>query len=320
MKNILCAFLLFTAVNNCLGQFYRPFPEGTAIWTILSVQGPPPLTLYDSYILQEGDTIIENNSYHKLYRYSYTRDGSDSLSGYPFADTGYIAGIRENVNLKRVYIFYNGDTGEKLLYDFSIDTTGAPFPKTVLNWGDTFNLTSADTTTLPYTGVLTRDFNYWDSVTGFAYDIYEGVGPDVGGLTRIPNYPPPGSSVELSEYIICLYSDDAAIYEHYLDPFPYPDCATMLTLAISALPNGSHLKVSPNPANDYLYITYNDLPAEHHYYFTVYNILGQAVLTQPLAPAGTTLPCASWQAGLYIWEVRDESGNKLTEGKVVKNP
>jgi hypothetical protein len=88
--------------------------------------------------------------------------------------------------------------------------------------------------------------------------------------------------------------------------------------------NDVNVTVSPNPCTDNLYLTYTNLPATHQYYFTACNILGQPIAKTPIAPVSPlgdgrgSLPCNTWQPGIYIWQVTDESGERLAEGKVVK--
>lgn len=318
MKNTFYIILLLVVANTGFAQAYHPFPEGEAIWTLQDYYTDE--IGYFTYIIQTGDTLINGNTYHKIYKEPHD-------TTYPFRDTGYLGGLRQNISLKQVYIFLRDDSMERLLYDFSADTINAPFPNTIQKFDSTATIGAIGKTNWGYTGTdSTTAYIYNDTADiyfgGYFYpSIYQGIGAARGGLiSKVGEFAAAGTTdYLLIEYIMCFYNGDTLIYNGlYVPSDPSYDCVSPLTVGITALPNGSHLRVSPNPINDYIYITYNDLPAEHRYYFTVYDLLGQALLTQPLAPASTTLPCTNWQAGIYIWEVNDESGNKLTEGKVVK--
>ena len=320
MRKYLQCIILVTMCQCAEAQSYHPFPENDAVWTLLELSAPT--VRYASYIIQTGDTLINGNSYHKIYREPIYP------TGYPFADTGYMGAIRQNVNLMQVYIFLRNDSVERLLYDFSEDTLDAPFPNTIQKFDTTATIYMIGKLHWGYTGVdSTLGYGYTDSndldfLGGQFYPVLDqGIGAVRGGLiSKVGLFPAPGvNGYSLLEYIFCLYSGDTLIYNGInSSDSTGSGCISLLTAGITALPNGIHLRVTPNPINDYIYIAYNDLPAEHQHYFTVYNLLGQVVLTQPLAPASTTLPCANWHAGIYIWQVTDETGGKLTEGKVVK--
>ena len=78
------------------------------------------------------------------------------------------------------------------------------------------------------------------------------------------------------------------------------------------------LSVFPNPTSDFLNVNASKLPLGHFYTIEICNIIGQNVLKQSLANSSSIIPCTNWQAGLYIWQVTDESGHKVAEGKIVK--
>lgn len=329
MKRILIIATILSVSLTAYPQFYRPFPEGSAIWTLLTenvtpIGGPPPYQYqyWSSYIIQIGDTIVGNNSYHKIYRYPYSNADLDSnfVPAYIFADTGYLGCVRQEVNEQKVFIMKKDSSSEQLLYDFTLDSIGSPFPNTIQKPDDSTFFIGYDTQTV-YPATFTVDYGYSDMENNFFEPaIKEGIGAVWGGLvTPVTFFPAPGSGRQVFEQIMCLYVEDTLVFS-YLGgaPIAPPDCATMLTASITALPNGSHLRVTPNPASDFIYLTYNDLPAEHQFNIAVFNTLGQPIAVASLAPASTTLSCANWQAGMYIWKVSDESGDKLAEGKVVK--
>lgn len=314
---------MFFLGNECTGQFYRPFPETDAVWTLLSIHYTAPFPsnsdeYYGSYIIQLGDTNINANTYHKLYRYPFA---DDSVLPYIFADTGYLGGIRQDTAARKVYVYFRNDSIERLLYDFSVTTIGSPFPNTVQKPQDSAYLEVLDTIHLAC-GDSSLSFGYapgqW--LDQFQPTIIEGVGSVVGGLLEIDSFfiAPGTNDVYLEEEIKCLNTGDTLVW--FKGPIPVDStCVTLLTASVTRLAYyDSHVRVTPNPANDFIYITYSDLPEEHDYYFTVYNILGQPIANQPLAPASTNIPCANWQSGIYLWQVSDESGFKITEGKVVK--
>jgi hypothetical protein len=83
------------------------------------------------------------------------------------------------------------------------------------------------------------------------------------------------------------------------------------------MPGGYHIKVFPNPAINEINIACNDLPAGHQYFYKAFNLLGKPVIQQEIQPAGTNILCGNLASGLYLWQITDEQGYKVTEGKLV---
>ena len=318
-------------MHRSYSQFYRPFPEGEAVWTLQSVHidecplNSNAFTVYNSYIIQTGDTIFNGNTYHKIYREPFI--GPPTGIPYSFADTGYVGALRQNISLKQVYVFFKDDSIERLLCDFSIDTIGAPFPNTIQKPDNSAKLIVVDTLWLVNSNVFTLHFIYSDTVTNvcgdlIGYEMSEGVGGGGGLISRAGYFVAPGTSnYLLSEYVSCLSEDGILVAQPYNDTIIASSdseyCVTSLTAGLTELPGGYHINVFPNPAINEIYIACNDLPGGHQYFYSIVDLLGNKFIQQEIQPAGTNISCNNLTPGLYLWQFTNEQGYKLTEGKLV---
>ena len=104
MRHFLSILLFLPLVG--WGQIWPTDSAHWHEWT--EIQCIDGSNFYCQSIFLNGDTTIGQETYSKLY---------DTLNGqYP---AFYIGGIREDTSSKRVWYFHNGDTMERLLYDFS---------------------------------------------------------------------------------------------------------------------------------------------------------------------------------------------------------
>lgn len=157
------------------GQSYIHFPDSNAVWHETYVFSPPPqiwFLWYDGIgeTYYNGDTIINNKVFHKLYQTMRNIFCSQVIE-----HTYYAGALREDTINKKVFAFNPGDDAEHLLYDFNLQT------------GDT----------LPYSGGAIVDFidtivtnegikrSRWN-VTGGYYSsaVIEGIGGTHGLLSN----------------------------------------------------------------------------------------------------------------------------------------
>lgn len=98
--------LLFLGVS--INSFSQVFPENDVTWqgVTYGIAGPIP---YRQALC--GDTLINGQTYNKLYGYYYTVEGE--------LIEEYLVGTR--VSGPRVWCLESGATEEKLLYDFSLE-------------------------------------------------------------------------------------------------------------------------------------------------------------------------------------------------------
>jgi hypothetical protein len=108
MKITFLTLILISAHTFVNAQTYVPIPYANGFWNEIKLyQGqcdPPDFCKY-TYFFQ-GDTVIDAESYHKLY-------SNDSLSA------SYVGGMREID--KRIYFYYKECSNPVLLYDFGLN-------------------------------------------------------------------------------------------------------------------------------------------------------------------------------------------------------
>jgi hypothetical protein len=71
-------------------------------------------------------------------------------------------------------------------------------------------------------------------------------------------------------------------------------------------------EIFPVPTEDLLNLRFNG-PSAGHFKYRVYDILGREILTDtPVSTStGAVLHCASWQAGVYFLELKDQEKNAV---------
>lgn len=115
MKRVYLIVLTFLVPLTSKEQIYVPFPEEDANWTVAEFN--QNMGFWDTYIYTiNGDTIINELIYKKVYQLNDTLEGQDTI-------WKFHACMRQEVNNKKIYFIrsYLGETIEKLGYDFNVD-------------------------------------------------------------------------------------------------------------------------------------------------------------------------------------------------------
>lgn len=137
-------------------------------------------------------------------------------------------------------------------------------------------------------------------------------GQGVTGSQFIPSSAPIGFDT-----IYYHYTDSNGCYRKWYETAYTEECDS--TLGIKQI-NGAVFTVLPNPVQDYL--TIESTGTEGSYYLCLYDLLGQAILREPLeennALSKTTLNLRDLPAGLYLLNIMQGS-NKAGSYKIVKN-
>jgi hypothetical protein len=108
---IILLILSFADISICQTYTYRKFPTSAdkPIWVVSCTYWMVGIS-YGVYGMF-GDTLINKNKYSKLYSLS------DTIADY--STLKYYFGCTREDSLKRVFVIYNGESNEKLLFDFS---------------------------------------------------------------------------------------------------------------------------------------------------------------------------------------------------------
>ena len=301
---VVLAALSYTTVARSQTYVYHPFPELNAYWTV-DAQGccasncPPPPNpnpvLDDfsiSYYLQ-GDTVIDNDSYHKIHRsgtvHSYCAYGN-YIDEWSIIDDEYMGAYRQDINLKQV--FFISPFGEEcILYDFS------------LNPGDTLDygcqncpavITSIDSVLVGNN--YRRKFNLSTS-----YSIIEGIGSTSGLLEPLCPF-------EYFGTLICFVQDEQTLY---------PDTTTTCELITRVKEIKSSLSMSFSPNPFYTQTTLKTNRVLKNATLKICNVFGQEVKQMNnINGQLITLTRGSLPGGMYII-LLIEDNKTVSSGKFI---
>jgi hypothetical protein len=230
MKNSILLIAGFLTIISISGQNYFPLVQENNEWTTLIViqSGPYPwdTTFWTDNYRLSGDTVINNQTYTKLYK---------SQEEFPI-NWNYCAGLREE-NQK---VWRNGTNNypEMLIYDFT------------LNLGDTINLWDDDPMIVD--SIVNKPINNENRKhIYFSYPGYpslselwiEGIGSNRGILE-----PGSGTFEGGSSWLLCMKENGAIIYSNP----NYNSC--FLITKIEEI-NNSLIEAYPNPAEDLIKIS-----------------------------------------------------------------
>ena len=313
MKYFFYTFFLFFFPACLVAQTYHPFPDSSAIWRIELTHSsePDPIIITNHSVLIFNDTIINGNTYHKLYNSDIT--SSDTLN------SNYTGAIRE-VN-KRIYLhldslsahnitffcrWWNGsDTSvlnkDLLLYDFNVSV------------GDTILYDYLDSTKIEITSVdsilIQNQYrkryhynfvssNYINNCNGlfWVYNYYiESIGSPLGIFGHLGTY------FENHSEILCFEDTEIA----------YPDSlACYNAVGINdATKKENSVAIYPNPNNGTFELTI-DAPFQQAN-LTIFDVTGKVIIQQKITQNNTQLNLLSHPKGMYFYQL-------LVDGKQVK--
>lgn len=329
MKKIIVIFLLICS-TSFFAQSYFPFPDSVGIWRQTSThdQGFSMYELTNYNIFLNGDTIIDNALYSKLYTYSCgTFMIPTSYPNPPFncpVDTSnavYYGALRD-VNKKiyflpdslynstRMYPFcFTSNTGngwpslneELLLYDFNV------------NVGDTVLYETLDSLKMVITSIdsvliqsnFRKRYNYnllynWSMQCvpfGAGYNYVEGIGDIYSGLFSLFIW-----YFENSENLNCF--EDNQIY------YSSPNSSGCLLSNLKENLFENDLKIYPNPSSSKLFIELeNPTPTS----IRLFDINGKEIFSTTINQVTSTIDVSSFKRGLYFVKLVDEKGTTKSQ-------
>lgn len=315
MKNLLPLLIILFALNaSAQSNVYHPFPEDTATWITDNYASICSGYCGSNYYAMKGDTVINNQSYNKLYsRYGQfyyiipPLFPNPGVVGANFSACSYAGAIRQDSISKRVYFIDSTLTTDTLLYDFNIaigDTIQTWYTRV---WVSDLLIVSAIDSVL-IKGSYHKRFNFLNSTPGTNMSLIEGVGWTGDLLNGL------------------LFSPDGAINLACFDgDFPGQqwlafnnECSVSLdcsiTIGLKEEVKYKSLPVFPNPFNDKLnFIMANNQPAV----ITIYDMAYRKLLQQEFMGV-ITLNTESFAKGMYLIEAVSKNGEMKT-GVVVKD-
>ena len=312
MKHFFYTFLLFFFPACLVAQNYHPFPDSSAIWRIETTvsSDPDPTFVFHHSVFISGDTLINGNTYHNLYKSNIT--ASDTLA------SNYVGAIREinkkvhlhldslaAYNIANTFFFCNGpDTSvlnkDLLLYDFNV-TIGDTILYDYLD-SIKIEITSIDSILIQnqyrkryhYNFLWTGNYPYCNGLL-WSYNYYiESIGSPLGVFGHLGMY------FENHSELLCFEDTEIA----------YPDslaCYNAVGINDATMKENS-VAVYPNPNNGSFEMVL-DTPFQEAK-LTIFDITGKVIVEQKITQNNTQLNLLSHPKGMYFYQV-------LTDGKQV---
>lgn len=302
--------VIFVNQNICIGQTtYHPFPESNAVWSVLDFTQyyPNSLKYQTIHYTLEGDTIISNTSYRKLFS-----NKVDSVILTTSINTLFEGALRQDTALKKVFFVPKDSINEILLYDFDI------------NIGDTVNIKHYTGNSFSHVCYATGYQLFDDGISRKYYTMfvehtstwdawYEGIGSYRGLLN---NY----KYLKWYNHTLCFYQNNTLVFQ--LDSllfwdYPYCDSSVVFSgchhnnLFVQVPPNTFHqhiISVYPNPLTEKSLILIPPQYLTQNLSVKIFDIRGRKVLQfNDLKEHEIELRRSDFKsAGLYFAVIRND--------------
>jgi hypothetical protein len=270
--------MLFISFYVCLsGQNYQPLVIEGNSWSVVNWSWGWAWT--DYYFLQ-GDTVINDTAYKKLY---FTTDST--LQN----DAGYFCGLREDTLSGEVYFNYPY-LGDCLLYKFGMDIEETAVVTSLAC--ESINMIVADVDTITdLMGIERRRMRMEGWFDSYVEYWIEGIGSTLGLLTAGNTY----CVADFNQDLLCFNKQGQLIY---MNPM-YTEChVTMINLReLEAEKNA--VKICPNPVTTSSKILINK--EIHVIRMEIYNSRG--LLISEHDPAILKIHRGVLVPGLYVLKV-----------------
>lgn len=301
--------IIFTITLDSFGQFGVQFPDSGAVWKETYWWQPSPFFyngIGDTYI--EGDTVFNDTIYHKIYNLRRDVFCSDIIISEP----EYSIALRNDTITNKVYIRYNANTKEGLLYDYTLQV-GDTLPLGIAGWvwDNGVYVTSIDTIQT-FDGISRKvwylDFKY-EPFDGWP-QIIEGIGSTSGLFGGIEPY------WEGWNELLCYWANGQEVWRSLRDTC-YVITDSCASFGFNEK-NYNEINIYPNPFQNYFRIS--NLPLNTKTNISLINFYGQVVHSQQFGNNNSDLKLETrnLQSGLYILTIR-MSDNKIIRKKIIKN-
>jgi hypothetical protein len=288
-KLFLISFLNIIFIAVLMSQNYAPLVKENVYWDVLHANGQN-LYIYDggSRFFFDGDTLIGNHVYNKLYYYPFEITFNSFHSFY--VDTTIVnfqSYIREEPLTKRTYILAPWSGGnEVLLFDFSLNI-GDTLSSSYSTDGSPLVVNTITIVTL-LNGAIRKK---WLFDNGHYY--IEGIGGDEGFF--LPIFTRFGFWSETN----CVNDNGVHLFGN--------QCFTILEIDKIDKPK-NNLEIYPNPVKNTLVIERESSTSVD---FKMYNLYGRLVLMKTLHSSIEELDVSSLPKGMYIFDINGEKSQKI---------
>jgi hypothetical protein len=270
---------VFVLLNLCTLNAQQLVQEGNQ-WNIAIWPTFDPNTRSYSLRIAE-DTIINNQTYHTVYR------SSDSL-GNEWNLTSIF--LRQD-STKKVFRYHSN--GDQLLYDFDLEVGDV-----VDNGYSNCQLTvTAIDTVMLTNGELRKRWKLSnDPIYGYTYWV-DGIGTNYALEDSFSGH----CVFDYADGFLCFYSNEEQLYP--VDPW------SCFVVATKELPLDSNVRVYPNPIKTQFII---EDERQRLSSYTLFTITGQQLKTGSVTNVQTQVNTADIPSGLYFLLLEDDKGNSYS--------
>ena len=313
MKTIHLSLLVLTSlfISPLFSQEYIALPEEDGFWKV-EHYGPDCFDEYPygglcsvSQFYLEGDTLINETLYHKIY------ENGMYFNSYPqppsYWGTHYRGCYRNDIVNKKVFYISNYDNPneEVLLYDFNLEigdtvqtylTLSAQIPKIVESI-DSILISSID-------NIYAKRYKLSDLMDLY---IVEGIGSMGGIVDEILD------GFEHANDVICFQNENSDLN---WDNGGNNSCDIISKIPEIAICN-SEMTISPNPAHSKIEVILPKTIDDSNVVIHFYQINGDLLKTVKINHSSSIISVESFNQGVYLVEVLVD-GSSLMRSKFIK--
>lgn len=299
--------LLILNVGLAVGQTnaYHPFPE-SAVWRVDyqhwdQFQSNACRVHYHFNYYFDGDTLINSEIYHKVYRSEVDSVVDWNLGSLPpMIDSGYVGALRDDSAANQSFFVFRDTEEDSLLFDYNLEI-GDSLRGCMVAWDYQRPIvTSIDSVLID--GSFRNRWNFSEiQARGpeFPYFI-EGVGSSVGLFEHVWSY---NIDFRLRNLVCVKYGNDVIFQTDYESSY---GCNFVSTG--DELSNDFGLTLYPNPTNGSFFICSESSKSME---ITVFNLMGQEVYSRTNVKSNEVIELGNVETGIYLVKVLGENLNPL---------
>lgn len=306
MKKAIYLLLLILSINDLNSQEYASIPmDTTSHWKVdgYYMQGMECLFEYSFWYYIQGEEIINNKTYSKLYSKGHWYEdpiwpGDPGCDGEGDIVDIYVGALRTENNI--VYFKpYDWDS-EQLLFDYNLNIGDTLSDTTFFLFGNNPMVTvSSIDSVLNQNGDYLKRWNLqvdgWKEQDWFI----EGIGTNKGLFHELIPF-------EWDSELICYSENFLPVYP------PGSDCDPTVGIFDQELITLDFI-CYPNPTNEFINIQISNPQAEK-YFVEIYNITGQRIYSEEMeSSASYSINCVNMKAGIYFIILSSPTEIKTTQ-------
>lgn len=305
--------LLFS--SPMFSQEYIPLPEEDGFWKVEHYgpdcfdEEPYGGLCYVSQTYLEGDTIINDISYNKVYENGMSYNSYPNPTSYwgPY----YRGCYRNDIANKKVFFIRSWDpqNEEVLLYDFNlqIGDTIQTYLTTDIGSQEPKVVESIDSVLVSF---VNNTYAKRYKLSDYMLDLYlvEGIGSMGGLVDQILE------GFEYDNRVICFQNDSDGLNWNVGGN---SSCDIISSVYEPKLTN-TNLSLSPNPARNHIEVLLNDAMNSSNSRINIYQINGLLVQSISMRSTCVILNIEDYNSGVYIIEIESDGIVQAREKMIVQ--